>query len=264
MTETPNEPVVFFVHVMKTGGTTVLQSLLGTYPDGTRFPEAGVDVLIEAKGSPQHLFNLEAQRQAALRWICPHVPYSAAARFREEQSREVPVTLVLRDGLERAVSHLKQVARRFDHAYSYQQLLDLPLLGEFFFTNHQTRALGLGESGWEEWDRCFRELITLQLHLDAPESSFEVSTVDQEHLDRALAVLPEVDVLGLQDEFDDWWLRCSKAFGWPTAPAASVNVGARLEASDAPPIPDSVIDQLRERNTLDIQLYAAARERLKA
>lgn len=267
MSETPGpgsgEPIVFFVHVMKTGGSTVLQSLLNTYPQGSRFPETGVDAMFEAKGSPAQLFNMPAARRQALRWVSPHAPLSAARRFAQEEQRPVAVTLILRDGLSRAVSHIRQVSRRFDHAYSYRELLDLPLLGEFFFSNHQTRALGIEESGWQEWEQCFQALAFLPQYLEGSAASFAVSPLAEAHLERAVAGLDQVDVLGLQDDFDDWWRRCRESFGWPGAPTASANVGNEQESRPAPPIPDDILDELRRRNALDTRLYDAARARLK-
>ncbi len=92
----PDSDIVFFVHVMKTGGTTVLQSLRRTYPAEARYPEGGIDSLISSKGSPQALFDLDAQRREGLRFIAPHVPLSAALQFQREAQRNVNITLVLR------------------------------------------------------------------------------------------------------------------------------------------------------------------------
>jgi hypothetical protein len=259
------EPVVFFVHVMKTGGTTVIQSLLKKYPRGSYYPEDGVDgMMIEAKGLTRSFSRLTPERRAALRWISPHLPLSVATRFRSEEERPVAIAMVLRDGVERAVSHLRNLSRRFNHDYTYQELIDLPVLRDFFFSNHQTRVLSVGEAGWQDWDRSIEALTILQLGIDKFESSFEVKPVVEADLERAIAGLHEVDVLGIQSEFDDWWQRSRKKFNWPKESSAPANVTSKLETGKAPPIPDSVIEELRERNQLDMRLYAAARNLLKS
>jgi hypothetical protein len=137
----PEDDVVFFVHIMKTGGTSVKRGLSDTYPVGSRFPEPRLDNAIELKGSTEQFFGISAERRAATRWVSGHLPLSAALTFQQQESRAVAIIMLLRDGVERAVSHLRQVARRFDYKYSYRELLDLPVLGDYFFSNHQTRAL---------------------------------------------------------------------------------------------------------------------------
>jgi hypothetical protein len=256
----PDSDIVFFVHVMKTGGTTVLQSLRRTYPAEARYPEGGIDSLISSKGSPEALFDLDAQRREGLRFIAPHVPLSAALQFQREAQRNVNITLVLRDGLDRAVSHLRQVARRFDYAYSYRELLDLPLLGNFFLSNHQVRALTAGVNDWPLWEACFSALGMLESYLDGEVKSFSVAPVPERALPVAIASLGALDVLGLQGDFDNWWQRCHRRYGWPQAPIADANVGAAQEPAQAPSISVSILDELRERNRLDTQLYAAARK----
>jgi hypothetical protein len=253
---------VFFVHVMKTGGSTVQASLMGTYPANSRYPQAGVDRMLKVKASGQALLNLSQGRKSALQWVNAHLPLSTALCFREESSHPVSITLLLRDGLDRAVSHLRQVARRFEYAYSYRQLLDNPIFGDFFFSNHQTRALGIGEAGWGEWDRCFQDLFAIQPPLKDSQSPSAVTLIGETDLERAIAGLSQIDVVGLQDEFDEWWRNCRAKYGWPIKPSAPRNVATAQESVAAPPIPASILDELRQRNELDSRLYAAAREML--
>ena len=256
---------MFHVHVMKTAGTTVNNTLMEFYPPASRYVQAKTKMdAAHMKVSPQALFGLSPQRKEELRYISGHMPLGAALRYRDESTRPVAITLLLRDGLERAVSNLLHLARQCDFAFSYRELLDDPVLGNYFLSNHQTRALGLRESGWAEWQRCFERLLFLKLHLETPEAQFTVSPVEEEDLARAVSGLPEVDVLGVQGQFDDWWRRCHTRVGWPLAHSLPVNVGAKTQRRRAPDIPGSVMDELRERNRLDESLCAAARERLSA
>jgi len=260
---TSEDEVVFFVHVMKTGGTSVKRGLPDGYASGSRFPEPRSDNAIKFKGSTEHFFGMSAERRAATRWVSGHLPLSAALKFREEETRPVSIISLLRDGSERAVSHLRQVARRFDYKYSYRELLNLPLLGDYFFSNHQTRALGIGEPGWEEWDRCFHAMITLESLLEAAERSLSITSVSEVDLQRAVSALSQINVLGLQHDFDNWWQRCSDRYDWPSTPPPPANVGADRESTNAPPIPENILGELRERNELDCRLYAAAQNSLR-
>ena len=238
----------------------MLQSLRRTYPAKARYPEGGIDSLILSKGSPQALFDLDAQRREGLRFIGPHVPLSAALQLQREAQSNVNITLVLRDGLDRAVSHLRQVARRFNYAYSYRALLDLPLLGKLCLSNHPTRVLTAGVNDWPLWEACFSALGMLESYLDGEVESFAVAPVPESALPMAIASFGALDVLGLQGDFDNWWQRCHRRYGWPQAPVPDANVGAAQEPAQAPSISVSILDELRERNRLDTQLYAAARK----
>ena len=248
---------------MKTGGSTASRRLRQIYPVETRFPVSRAPGMMNAKGSPSYLFDLPAEQREALRWLCPHMPFSVARHFQSLVQQPVSTTVLFRDGLDRAISHLLQVSRRLNHAYTYRQLLDVPVLGEFFFSNHQTRAMAIGQSSWGEWERCFAALWMLEDHLADPEPPFAISSLEPSDFEIARESLAQVDVLGLQDEFSDWWQRCRLRYGWPGEPPAE-NVGAAKETGRAPPITDDIMGELRERNELDSRLYSAARELLKS
>jgi hypothetical protein len=267
MLQTPNtsqkNKMVFFVHVMKTGGTSVRNSLFNFYPEDVRYPSPARDDPFTAKAATRYLLNLSKERRSNLRFVSAHMPLSVALQFREESSPPTAITMVLRDGLERAVSHLSQQSRRFNHAYSYRQLLDLPLLRDIFLSNHQTRILSMGSSGWDEWDSSYKALSMLDQHLEKPDHPMQVSRVTEADLQTALEALPKVDVLGLQSESGAWWQQCQERFGWPQETRTRANIGAQEDTTAAPPIPHDVLAELRELNTLDIQLYAAAEKFLE-
>lgn len=254
--------VVFFVHIMKTGGSTALNTLMKFYSKPCRYPRPGMFGAIEEKGLTASLLAVEPERALALRWIAPHVPLSLAIDHRASSEHPVAITLVLRDGLSRALSHLRQVSRRFDHRYSYRELLDLPLIGEFFLANHQTRVLGMGREGWPFWDSCIRGLAEMPRAFEEPGSAPAVPPVDDALFETALARLDEVDILGLQDDFSGWWRACQAQFDWPDEPTERVNVGDSQEKEPPPPIPGDIMDELRRRNLLDQRLYEAARDKL--
>jgi len=254
------DSVVFFVHVMKTGGSTALRHLRRTYPEPVRYPLPGAFGTMEEKSLVASLTGIDPERRERMRWIAPHVPLSAALDYRATAGRPVAITLVLRDGYSRALSHLRQVSRRFEHRYSYRELLDLPLIGDFFLSNHQTRVLGTGPQFWPVWDDCMRALVELPRGFEEPGAAPAVSPVSESMLEHAVANFAAIDVLGLQDDFGSWWQACREAFGWPEAPSGAVNVGSEQEITPPPAIPAAILDELRERNALDSRLYTAARE----
>lgn len=264
---TAESDTVFHVHLMKTAGTTVNSSLQAFYAPPLRYVQAEqVTQAIRKKTSPQLLFDLPPEQKASLRFINAHMPLTVALRYRDEVDARVVITLLLRDGLDRAVSNLRHLARQLGFAYSYRELLDDPILGDFFLTNHQTRALGMcgSDSQWDEWQRCFGCLMYLRLYMKTPDARFSVSPVGDTDLERAVSALPGIDVLGLQDAFDEWWRSCHSKLGWPAVHHSPVNVGNQKTRVVAPDIPRDVMDELRQRNLLDGQLYAAARDLLAA
>jgi hypothetical protein len=231
MLQTPNtsqkNKMVFFVHVMKTGGTSVRNSLFNFYPEDVRYPSPARDDPFTAKASTRSLLNLSTERRNTLQFVSTQMPLSVALQFREETDPPTAITMVLRDGLERAISHLNQLSRRFNHAYSYRQLLDLPLLRDIFLSNHQTRMLSMGTSGWDEWDSSCMALIMLDQHLEKPDNPMQVSRVTEADLQTALEALPKVDVLGLQSESGAWWQQCQARFGWPQETRTRANTARR-------------------------------------
>ena len=72
--------------------------------------------------------------------------------------------------------------------------------------------------------------------------------------ERAQAALSGVDVVGLQEEFDDFCVELNRRFGWLLGSAVRVNENPGLAASD------ELTERIAADNVLDIELYEFAHE----
>lgn len=256
--------IVFFVHIMKTGGTTVNTGLRGKYPLKKRYPSESGDAMqrVAEKAVTRHLFELPDEQYEKLKWVSPHMPLSVALHFKQQMQREVSIILLLREGADRAASYLRNLSLRFQHQYTYRELLDTPLLRNFFLSNHQTRVLCAAQADWAGWDNAMSGLVLLQRGLEKAEPYNQFTVMGEEELTSAIASLAKIDVLGVQDEFGDWWERCRREFEWPEQRKVSHNVTPKQGEGSMPPIPEDILEELAELNALDSQLYLAAKAAL--
>ena len=130
----------FFVHIMKTAGTTLRQHTRTELP-GPGLSSAALDDMYEGYISIQTLLNLPEQRKAKVVAYGGHYPYIVT----ELMGMDLITLTLLRDPVDRTVSFLKQCKRMND------QHRDLPLEeiyedGFFFPTlvhNHQTKVFSM-------------------------------------------------------------------------------------------------------------------------
>src|SRR5215471_6192155 len=101
----------FFVHVMKTAGTTFVLQLGSEFPGSAMYPTGGIDWHDPNDVAPYmsvpRLLALPPERRAQIRMYSGHFPYFACEQV---DSQLVTLTL-LRDPVERVVSMLKQLKR---------------------------------------------------------------------------------------------------------------------------------------------------------
>ncbi len=76
----------------------------------------------------------------------------------------------------------------------------------------------------------------------------------REHLERAKERVAGVDVLGTQEHFGDFCLELERRFGWTLGEPLWAN---RTEVDD---VPDSLVERIREDNSLDIEFYEFVRD----
>ena len=75
-----DQQAFFFVHVMKTGGTTIRAHVNNTFAPHERYPEGSIDEdLVPAKLSVHRLLALPPERHAEIRIYTGHFPFFAVA-----------------------------------------------------------------------------------------------------------------------------------------------------------------------------------------
>jgi hypothetical protein len=249
---------VAFCHVMKAGGTTAARAVVPLYDEAHRYPRENGGNHLSEKTSAQGIASLPADEAAVLRFATVHVPLSAVLTMQREVAPHMATTLLVRDPVSRAASHLRQISRRLDHRFSYEDLLGMPQLRDFYFSNHLTRTLGSDSTRWAEWDQAFDELLFLpELLGNGADRLQAVEPVGMAEVERGLDQLDRVDVVGCLHDYRSWWGECVDRFAWPAEVGAVEN---QADPAD-PPLSDSVLEALIALNELDTRLHAACCER---
>jgi hypothetical protein len=224
----------FFVHLQKTGGTALFRRLRHHFGVGSVYP------MPQDQGTPQAVLDVEllaerfARHRAEIRVVTGHFPLCTVERL------GVPFATftVLREPVDRALSflrHQRQEEPRFRGA-PLEEIYEDPVCRDGLLRNHMVRMLSLSSD-----EMTHGALTTID--------------VDDERLARAREALERtVDVVGIQERFDDFCEALAKRFGWDLGEPQFANRTAAVEASD----------RLRERiavdNELDARLYRFARE----
>jgi Sulfotransferase family len=223
---------LFFVHLMKTGGTTLRYSLIAHFQPGEVYPNRRQDPdNFVAYTDVSYLLGLPEDRVRVIRAYSGHFPYAAV------QLMPGPfVTLtVLRDPVERTISYLKQCRDREEfRGLPLEQIYDDPWQHPLS-VNYQARVFALTSD-------------------DHPLAVMNPVVIDDRRLAIAKANLAEIDMLGLHESYDEFTARVSERFGWPYEPLPQHRVGASGDASA------SLRRRIAEDNAADIEFYEYARE----
>ena len=224
----------FFVHVMKTGGTTFAQHLHANFLREQRYPLADQGV---KRQQEYYLIDevraLTPEQRATIRLYAGHFPYVVS----DLVAADVTLT-ILRDPVERTVSFLRHCKRY------HERMRDMEL--EEIYVD-----------GWMH-PLCIRNYQTKMFAMtldDKLESHLDVIEIDAARFDIALATLERVDVLGLNDRYEEFVAEVRNRFGWKIGPAPDLRVST--EDWD---VSSSFHARIAEENAADVAFYAAARK----
>jgi hypothetical protein len=234
-------PRFFFIHVMKTAGTTFSRAIKQQFAAEAIYPCAGLDFQSPtgAEGLDSYIkisrvLSLTPQRRADVRVFTGHFPYFVA----EQLGTDLVTMTLLREPVERSLAALRHFKR--DAPYrdlSLEDIYDNRLIFRFYVENHQTKVFALSPNDNEDAINC----------------GF---TVDDERFARAKANLATVDAIGLTEAYPDFIEEIRTRFGWwPEGIDAERRENASREGWTAGP-------ELRERiaadNAYDVQFYEYA------
>jgi Sulfotransferase family len=224
----------FFVHVMKTAGTTFVQHVHANFRPEEVFPhpERG-----EARRQAYFLLDelraLPPERRRQIRAYTGHYPFVA--------SRLVDATVtatLLREPVDRIVSTLKH-CKRHD-----PRLADLPLEAIYddgwvfpiYVHDHQVKMFAM----------------TLD---DKLESHLDVVAVDERRLTIAREHLAAVDLVGLSERYDHFVAAVQQRLGWTIGAVPNQRV-----SDEAWDVPRAFRRRIADDNAADLAFYEYARE----
>ncbi len=246
-------PTFLFLHVMKTGGTSLLFHLLDNFGPGEIEPdhrERPRDEPVPADyASLTRLWALTPERRARLRVVAGHYPYWV----RELVEPDVTIT-VLRDPVERTISLLRQLRgeERGDDRRSLEELYDDPVVRRTLVQDYQAKVFGMSRADWEAAAAFVRALSPDRT--DAGHLAHLVALdVDAERTARAKANLATVEVVGVQHRYSEFLDELRERFGW------HVPVERRLRRAEGEvAVPDSLRRRIAAENPADMELWAFA------
>lgn len=228
-----DDTTFFFVHVMKTGGSTFVQHLNANFPPGRRYPVQDLgDEHIRAYYQVDYVRRLEPEVRDRIRIWAGHFPFAVSELVGAD------VTLaVLRDPVERTVSFLR-------HCKRYRPAMrDLPLEAIY-------------EDSWlhPTYIRNYQAKLFAMTTADKLESHLDVVEVDDARLATAKANVERVDVLGLHERYDDFVAAAAERFGWRFGTLPDLEVST--EDWD---VPASFRRRIAEENAADLEFFDHAR-----
>ncbi len=226
----------FFVHLQKTGGTALYQRLRECFGPPAVYPTPDDHGEVAAVLDVRHLTR-RFRADPDLRVVTGHFPYCTG------EVLGVPFTTftVVRDPIERTLSVLRRrqvadeqfVGRELDEIYADAAL-------RVIIDNHMVKMLSMTP------DEMGLTPLTQSV------------TFDRERLGRAQHNLERIDVVGLQEQFEDFCATLETSFGW--------DLGAPRFANRTPhrPVPDGLRERIAADNRWDAELYRFAQDLVAA
>jgi hypothetical protein len=223
----------FFVHIQKTAGTALWRRLKHQFEPQALYPGPDDGDAVESVLSIDHLQARWQVRQDEIRVLTGHFPLCTTELLGE---RFFTFT-VLREPVERTLSALRDLQQRSPELQG--EPLDLILRDQLrapLLHNHMVRMLGFSVE-------------------DMTAGALTPGEVTGGHLERAVDRLSTIDVIGLQERFEEFCTDLSSRFGWDLGPPVFMN------RTTAVPVSAELRERVAETNALDLELYREAVQR---
>jgi hypothetical protein len=233
------------VHVQKTGGTDLFTRLGGDpsipldhdrwftedeiYPNSTD----GDVFTVAPQMSVEQLLLRWNERRDQIRIVLGHFPVCTI----ELLDADFTTLTVLREPVERTLSYLRHHRRLTpdDKDTPLEEIYEDPFRYHGLLHNHMVKMFGMSA------DEMTAGMLT----------RIEFTP---DHLERAKSRLGEVDVVGLQEDFETFCKELEDRFGWP--------LGAPFHANRTEPfeVSESFRARIAADNAMDVELYEFCRD----
>lgn len=224
-------PRYFFVHLQKTGGTALFQRLRDSFGPEAVYPTSADKGDVAAVLDVRHLTRrFEAQRHS-IEVITGHFPFCVT----EVLGVPLRTFTVLRDPVERTLSVLRK-RQAADPQFAGQEL-------EAIYADPSITAVVRNHMA---------KMLSLTPEEMGPTPLTLAVDIDEASLARAEQNLEQIDVIGLQERFDELCALLEATFGWDLGPPRFANRTERR------PVPDGLRDRIRADNEMDCRLYEHA------
>lgn len=222
----------FFVHLQKTGGTTLIHRLPRRFRSSEVYPDSSDGAIERAVISVDQLLDRWRIRGNEIRIVTGHFPLCTA----ELLGGHFTTLTVLREPVERTLSYLRhhREATTSDRAKSLEEIYEDPFRFHGFIHNHMVKMLSLTVAQMKNGALTDIDLT------DAA-------------LERAKQNLERIDIVGLQEQFGHFWEELWQRFGWRLGEPARSNQTQHM------PVSQSFRERIARDNELDVVLYEEAR-----
>jgi hypothetical protein len=224
----------FFLHVMKTGGTTFDWHMRANFRPEELYPNRAIDTpRFVLYYDIERLLSLPEERRRQVRIYRGHFPFVVSDLL----SGGLVRLTILRDPVERTISflnHWKRIQPGLARM-SLEEIYDTTPDKQTHILNHQAKLFAM----------------TLE---DKPTSFLDRVVVDDARLAIAKENLRRVDVIGLQPHYDRFLAELSDRYGW------RIGRVAKQETSERTVVSSSFRRRIARENAADVAFYEYAVE----
>jgi hypothetical protein len=253
---------VFFIHIMKTGGTSLNNALNELFEPAARYPADDIRLAVGQKVDIRFLQQRYSEPGCAIAFASVHMPAWVA----EQVAPDHLSMTILREPVSRTLSHLRQEARTGTLSDDIEEVYEHPLF-RARLANYQTRLFSMteahqveAEAARREFDRQIAEgsadaheelMLRFRVFLATAVSSED--DLSERDLREAIARLERVDEVGTTDQLDDLARRVESRLG-----AALPRIGRANVTDENLHVSGSLLERIRADNALDFELYEHA------
>lgn len=221
-------PTFFFLHVMKTAGTSFAHQVNTNFAVDEIYPRPDSTNHMEEYWKLKELTALGPEDRERIRAYHGHFPYLAA----DLVGADTTLT-ILREPVERTISHLRHCERHFaqHHGKPLEEIYEDPWHGPLLFRDYQVKQFAMVPE-------------------DRPKAHNEVIEVDAARYAIATANLEQVDALGLTARYGEFLDEVEQRYGW------TITRGLRRQVGGGPAdVPSSLRSRIVADNAADLAFY---------